>query len=220
MEKKMDSLSGIEQLRNDIEVEHRFKTSLQGYDKREVNEYFEKLQKYFVETQDNLNKEISQLKLENGLLNHRIGELQDELNVARETKAAREAAEEKALKVQEKAKIKLVETGNDAEKSVRESIIESLRATNDRLMKENRYKQMEITNLQEQFNSLKNALGNGSIELFALNDRLGELLSGKMKECMDLIGVWQTEIHGTVEAISAHSDSEEDDKILSISGQN
>lgn len=217
MEKKIDSL---EQLRNDIEVEHRFKTGISGYDKKEVNDYLEKIQKNFIESQEGLHNEIAQLKLENGLLTHRISELQDELNAARATKAAREAAQEKAFKVGEKAHIKIVESGSDAEQTVRESIVESLRATNERLLKENRYKQMEITNLQEQFNSLKSALGSGSLELFALNDRLGELLSGKMSECMELIRVWQTEIHGTVDAISTHSDIEEDEKILSISGQN
>ena len=217
MEKKIDPL---DQLRNDIEIEHRFKTGIPGYDKKDVNDYLDKLQRSFLESQENLRNEIAQLKLENGLLTHRISELQDELNDARATKAAREAAQERASKVEEKAHLKLVETSSEAEQSVREAIISNLRAANERLMKENRYKQMEITNLQEQFNSLKDAMGNGSLELFALNDRLGELLSGKMNECMELIHVWQAEIHGTVDAITAHSDSEEDTDILSISGQN
>lgn len=217
MEKKQDSL---EQLRNDIEIEHRFKTGLSGYDKKEVNEYLEKLQKTFNDSQENLTKAISQLKLENGLLTRRISELQDELNEARATKAAREAAQEKAMKVQEKTQIRLVETSTEAEQSVRESIIDSLRTANDRLTKENRMKQMEITNLQERLISLKGALDSGSLELYALNERLGELLSGKMSECMELIRIWQSEIHGSVEAITAGSETGEEDNILSISGQN
>lgn len=215
MEKKVDSL---EQLRNDIEVEHRFKTGLSGYDKKEVNEYLEKIQKSFSESQESLNNVIAQLKLENGLLSHRIDELQKELEEARATKAAREAALEKAAKAEERAHIKLVESSTEAEQSVRESIIDSLRAANEKLLKENRHKQMEITDLREQLASLKNALENGSLELFALNDRLAELLSGKMGECMELIRIWQSEIHGSVDAITAHSE-ETEEKILSISGQ-
>lgn len=170
----------LDTLRSSIELEHRFRTSLKGYNRQEVQNYLQSLNTEFRTVLAEREQEISALKAENTelytALDNQRGKLEN-------------------LRSEERRKLQL-------EYDMQEGLLERLREENARLLSENRQKQMEITDLSEQLTAFR-ALGEErSRQMDALGDRLEELLDAKLRECGDIISAWKTEFNGVVESES------------------
>ena len=168
------STAAVERLRADLEQEHRFKTSLQGYEKSGVNAYLDKLTEDFAAAADEMEAECARLREENAGLYRRLAEQESELSEAR---ARARSGEESGM---------------------RESVLEDLRAANQGLQNENRRRQVEITELKEKMNDLR-ARGQESADSLArLNDRLHDMLLQKLGECDGILGAWRDQFLGVV----------------------
>ena len=170
------NLSALENLRSEIEREHRFKSALNGYDKTAVKEYLAALMPTFEGAMAELREEVQRLKGENAELQEALAAQQEQLETAKSRERARA----------------------EAELSARESLVDSLRAANGRLTEENHAKELEIADLRRTLAERVAAEGDGAAALEALNRHLTGALNSKARECEELIRAWSAEFTGTL----------------------
>lgn len=94
-----------------------------------------------------------------------------------------------------------LENRDEAEKSVVQKMMDSLKETNSSLMEENSRKKMEIARLEERIETMKSDVINYTEMLAALDKQLKEVLNGKISECNDLIDTWERQFEQTKEGI-------------------
>ena len=150
----------IENLRKDLENEHRFTSVWRGYNKKEVNDYLQNME------------------------NEQARRIEEERNSAKEEQ---ERSKELILQIQKQnQKIqelqKKLDNRDATEKSVVQKMMDELKETNSKLMKENSRKQMEIANLEERITKMREDVTNYTAMLSALDKQLKELLNEKMDE--------------------------------------
>lgn len=174
-----DDKATIKNLRRKIENENRFSSAWRGYNKGEVNEYLQNIgenqAKQIEEERKKTNAEHDknqQLLAQIQKMNSKIEELQNKL-----------------------------ENRDEAEKSVVQKMMDSLKETNSSLMEENSRKKMEIARLEERIETMKSDVINYTEMLAALDKQLKEVLNGKISECNDLIDTWERQFEQTKEGI-------------------
>ena len=139
----------IENLRKDLENEHRFTSVWRGYNKKEVNDYLQNME------------------------NEQARRIEEERNSAKEEQ---ERSKELILQIQKQnQKIqelqKKLDNRDATEKSVVQKMMDELKETNSKLMKENSRKQMEIANLEERITKMREDVTNYTAMLSALDKR-------------------------------------------------
>lgn len=169
----------IENLRKDLENEHRFTSVWRGYNKKEVNDYLQNME------------------------NEQARRIEEERNSAKEEQ---ERSKELILQIQKQnQKIqelqKKLDNRDATEKSVVQKMMDELKETNSKLMKENSRKQMEIANLEERITKMREDVTNYTAMLSALDKRLKELLNEKMDECNNIIDTWERQFLQTKNGI-------------------
>ena len=169
----------IENLRKDLENEHRFTSVWRGYNKKEVNDYLQNME------------------------NEKARRIEEERNSAKEEQ---ERSKELILQIQKQnQKIqelqKKLDNRDATEKSVVQKMMDELKETNSKLMKENSRKQMEIANLEERITKMREDVTNYTAMLSALDKRLKELLNEKMDECNNIIDTWERQFLQTKNGI-------------------
>lgn len=169
----------IENLRKDLENEHRFTSVWRGYNKKEVNDYLQNME------------------------NEQARRIEEERNSAKEEQ---ERSKELILQIQKQnQKIqelqKKLDNRDAIEKSVVQKMMDELKETNSKLMKENSRKQMEIANLEERITKMREDVTNYTAMLSALDKRLKELLNEKMDECNNIIDTWERQFLQTKNGI-------------------
>lgn len=169
----------IENLRKDLENEHRFTSVWRGYNKKEVNDYLQNME------------------------NEQARRIEEERNSAKEEQ---ERSKELILQIQKQnQKIqelqKKLDNRDATEKSVVQKMMDELKETNSKLMKENSRKQMEIANLEERITKMREDVTNYTAMLSALDKRLKELLNEKMDECNNIIDTWEQQFLQTKNGI-------------------
>lgn len=169
----------IENLRKDLENEHRFTSALRGYNKKEVNEYLQNIE----------NEQLNRLEEER----NRIREEQDR------SKELIQQIQKQNQKIQELQK--KIDNRDATEKSVAQKMIDELKDTNSKLMAENSRKQMEIANLQERIEKMREDVTNYTSMLTALDKRLKEMLNEKMDQCNGIIDAWERQFLQTKDGI-------------------
>lgn len=80
-------------------------------------------------------------------------------------------------------------------------MMDELKETNSKLMKENSRKQMEIANLEERITKMREDVTNYTAMLSALDKQLKELLNEKMDECNSIIDTWERQFLQTKNGI-------------------
>lgn len=169
----------IENLRKDLENEHRFTSVWRGYNKKEVNDYLQNME------------------------NEQARRIEEERNSAKEEQ---ERSKELILQIQKQnQKIqelqKKLDNRDATEKSVVQKMMDELKENNSKLMKENSRKQMEIANLEERITKMREDVTNYTAMLSALDKRLKELLNEKMDECNNIIDTWERQFLQTKNGI-------------------
>ena len=169
----------IENLRKDLENEHRFTSVWRGYNKKEVNDYLQNME------------------------NEQARRIEEERNSAKEEQ---ERSKELILQIQKQnQKIqelqKKLDNRDATEKSVVQKMMDELKETNSKLMKENSRKQMEIANLEERITTMRQDATDYTAMLSALDKRLKELLNEKMDECNNIIDTWKRQFLQTKNGI-------------------
>ncbi|WP_301956096.1 DivIVA domain-containing protein [uncultured Eubacterium sp.] len=169
----------IENLRKDLENEHRFTSVWRGYNKKEVNDYLQNME------------------------NEQARRIEEERNSAKEEQ---ERSKELILQIQKQnQKIqelqKKLDNRDATEKSVVQKMMDELKETNSKLMKENSRKQMEIANFEERITKMREDVTNYTAMLSALDKRLKELLNEKMDECNNIIDTWERQFLQTKNGI-------------------
>lgn len=169
----------IENLRKDLENEHRFTSVWRGYNKKEVNDYLQNME------------------------NEQARRIEEERNSAKEEQ---ERSKELILQIQKQnQKIqelqKKLDNRDATEKSVVQKMMDELKETNSKLMKENSRKQMEIANLEERITKMREDVTNYTAMLSALDKRLKELLNEKIDECNNIIDTWERQFLQTKNGI-------------------
>lgn len=169
----------IENLRKDLENEHRFTSVWRGYNKKEVNDYLQNME------------------------NEQARRIEEERNSAKEEQ---ERSKELILQIQKQnQKIqelqKKLDNRDTTEKSVVQKMMDELKETNSKLMKENSRKQMEIANLEERITKMREDVTNYTAMLSALDKRLKELLNEKIDECNNIIDTWERQFLQTKNGI-------------------
>ena len=169
----------IENLRKDLENEHRFTSVWRGYNKKEVNDYLQNME------------------------NEQARRIEEERNSAKEEQ---ERSKELILQIQKQnQKIqelqKKLDNRDATEKSVVQKMMDELKEANSKLMKENSRKQMEIANLEERITKMREDVTNYTAMLSALDKRLKELLNEKMDECNNIIDTWERQFLQTKNGI-------------------
>ena len=169
----------IENLRKDLENEHRFTSVWRGYNKKEVNDYLQSME------------------------NEQARRIEEERNSAKEEQ---ERSKELILQIQKQnQKIqelqKKLDNRDATEKSVVQKMMDELKETNSKLMKENSRKQMEIANFEERITKMREDVTNYTAMLSALDKRLKELLNEKMDECNNIIDTWERQFLQTKNGI-------------------
>ena len=145
----------IENLRKDLENEHRFTSVWRGYNKKEVNDYLQNME------------------------NEQARRIEEERNSAKEEQ---ERSKELILQIQKQNQKmqelqKKLDNRDATEKSVVQKMMDELKETNSKLMKENSRKQMEIANLEERITKMREDVTNYTAMLSALDKQLKELLN-------------------------------------------
>lgn len=174
------NLSALENLRGEIEQNHRFKTALNGYDKKDVQNYLAELMPTFEAAMAELRDQCTVLRRENTELRAVLAEKQEALE---------------ASKTRERIRA-------EAEMNARESMVDSLRNSNARLTEDNRNRQVEIADLRQQLDDRAAAIADGSASLDALNRHLAAAMKEKIRECEELMRAWSTEFSGAVAELS------------------
>lgn len=169
----------IENLKKDLENEHRFTSVWRGYNKKEVNDYLQNME------------------------NEQARRIEEERNSAKEEQ---ERSKELILQIQKQnQKIqelqKKLDNRDATEKSVVQKMMDELKETNSKLMKENSRKQMEIANFEERITKMREDVTNYTAMLSALDKRLKELLNEKMDECNNIIDTWERQFLQTKNGI-------------------
>ena len=169
----------IENLRKDLENEHRFTSVWRGYNKKEVNDYLQNME------------------------NEQARRIEEERNSAKEEQ---ERSKELILQIQKQnQKIqelqKKLDNRDATEKSVVQKMMDELKETNSKLMKENSRKQMEIANFEERITKMREDVTNYTAMLSALDKRLKEFLNEKMDECNNIIDTWERQFLQTKNGI-------------------
>ena len=169
----------LENLRKYLENEHRFTSVWRGYNKKEVNDYLQNME------------------------NEQARRIEEERNSAKEEQ---ERSKELILQIQKQnQKIqelqKKLDNRDATEKSVVQKMMDELKETNSKLMKENSRKQMEIANLEERITKMREDVTNYTAMLSALDKRLKELLNEKMDECNNIIDTWERQFLQTKNGI-------------------
>lgn len=172
-----DSLTVIDSLRSSIEQEHRFKTSLMGYDRQGVQSYLQELSDGFQRELAEQRRETERLQAENAELHALVDSQRERLE---------------NLRAEERRKLQL-------EYDMQEGLVERLREKNNRLLNENQSRQVEITALREQLSLLRTAAAERRTQTDELAEKLAALLSAKLRECGDVIAAWKTEYDGIAE---------------------
>ena len=177
-QKSDNSLSSIDALRASIEQEHMFKTSLSGFNKREVMDYLAGLSDRFQKAVADRDEELKRLGRENEQLCALIDEQKEKLS---------------AIRAEERRKMQ-------AEFNLQEGVIENLRDRNSKLMADNHALQLRITALMDQMSNLKAVVSDRSEQLEMLGGKLEMLLADKLKEFDEVINVWKTDFCDIVSA--------------------
>lgn len=169
----------IENLRKDLENKHRFTSVWRGYNKKEVNDYMQNME------------------------NEQARRIEEERNSVKEEQ---ERSKELILQIQKQnQKIqelqKKLDNRDATEKSVVQKMMDELKETNSKLMKENSRKQMEIANLEERITKMREDVTNYTAMLSALDKQLKELLNEKMDECNNIIDTWERQFLQTKNGI-------------------
>ncbi len=169
----------IENLRKDLENKHRFTSVWRGYNQKEVNDYMQNME------------------------NEQARRIEEERNSVKEEQ---ERSKELILQIQKQnQKIqelqKKLDNRDATEKSVVQKMMDELKETNSKLMKENSRKQMEIANLEERITKMREDVTNYTAMLSALDKQLKELLNEKMDECNSIIDTWERQFMQTKNGI-------------------
>ena len=168
-----DSYTPINALRASIEREHMFKTSIKGFNKREVQDYLDNLSEQYRKTLREQSEELARVRKENEQLCATIEEQKERLVSAL---------------AEERRKVR-------AELDLQEGLLENLRERNSSLMAENQAQQLRIASLTDRNNYLHTVISDRSTQLDTLGDRLSALLNGKIVEFGEVIEVWKKEYH-------------------------
>ena len=161
----------LDALRNTIELDNRFKTAFHGYDKRCVQDYIAQLTAVSEEVLAAKSEELYRLKEENAELLSRAHNQERLLSDAR-------ADERRKL---------------EGAISIKESMLDGLRQTNQRLEDENHRLQLQISDLKARLAETNSRHADANASVASLNSELSELLAGKFAECSGIISSWQNE---------------------------
>ena len=172
--------NSLEKLREGIEQEVRFKTSMRGYDKQAVNEFI-------AEAAKSHSTEIEELKAE-------CKRLTEENSIFKESLAKLEKTEQD-IRSEERR-------NHQAELDIREGLVDRLRSENERLGEENHRLQLELADLQEKLRENSSRFLRGGDELSSLNGRLFSLLTDKFSEISSLSAAWQKECEETLRSLA------------------
>ena len=170
--KVMDESGSVEVLRESIERNYRFKTTFSGYDKKEVQEYIDRLNSDYNENMEELKAQVKCLTEENKELLVRITGRDEELaQVHNEEREKREAA----LKLQE-------------------DVIAGLRDRNQNLLDENQGLYLKIAGLEEHIERIRGCVVDGNAQSAVLNASLKNMLQNKVDECGEILNAWQEQV--------------------------
>lgn len=169
---ELSSSCSIDSLRDSIEQDQRFKTVINGYDKKSVNAYLQKLADSFRLTVSSLEREKRVLMTKNAGLQEKIEE-------------------------QERV---IAEFGSDdrkkleAEYNMQSKLILSLKENERKLIEDIRERDRTIQELEEKLERCRQQESERMEKIDSLNSDLKESLRHKFEECSGLIGIWQKEL--------------------------
>ena len=166
----------IENLRKS-ENKHRFTSVWRGYNKKEVNDYMQNME------------------------NEQARRIEEERNSVKEDGKKQRINFADSKTNRRRQEFKKLDNREATEKSVVQKMMDELKETNSKLMKENSRKQMEIANLEEQYTKMREDVTNYTAMLSALDKQLKELLNEKMDECNSIIDTWERQFLQTKNGI-------------------